>query len=346
MKLLAVAGEASGDAHGGALLAALRDHLPALHVEGIGGPRMLAAGLDPLFPLSALQVHGLVEVLAHLPRLYGVLGSLRARLRAARPDAVLLIDYPGFNLKLARAAHDLGIPVIYYCSPQIWAWRRGRLRHVVRNVDKLIVLFPFEVDLYRGTGVEAEFLGHPLVGVEASQREVQALRAALGGLDAQFVLPLAPGLARAAAEQAVAASGLHVDIAEGAFLPLLKLADLALAASGTATLQLALAGVPGVVVYRVAPLTYWLARKLSYVRHISIVNILAGHELLPELLQNDFTPLRVRDTLLSMANDAARLQEIRTGLAQVARSLGAPGAYGRGAEHMVSFLQRRLAQPA
>jgi lipid-A-disaccharide synthase len=382
MKLLAVAGEASGDAHGGALLAALRDRLPELSVEGIGGPRMLAAGLEPLFPLSDLQVHGLIEVVAHLPRLYRVLGSLRARLRETRPDAVLLIDYPGFNLKLARAAHDLGVPVITYCGPQIWAWRRGRLHVVARNVDKLIVLFPFEVEFYRAAGVDAEFLGHPLVGVAAPQREVQALQAALAprpgrrivavmpgsrpselarnlptmlaglalardaGLDAQFVLPLAPGLKRTAAEQAVAASGLAVDIAPGAFLPLLQVADLAVAASGTATLQLAMAGLPGIVVYRVAPPTYWLARRLSYVQHISIVNILAGHELLPELLQNDFTPTRVRDTLLSMANSASRLQEIRAGLAQVAASLGEPGAYGRAAESMAGFLRARTAQPA
>lgn len=252
---------------------------------------------------------------------------------------------------------------------------------MVHNVDKLIVLFPFEVQGYRAAGLDAEFLGHPLVGVEASEREVSALRAALaprpgrrivavmpgsrpselarnlptmlaglamardGGLDAQFVLPLAPGLDRSAAERDVAASGLRVDIAEGAFLPLLKLADLAIAASGTATLQLAMAGVPSVVVYRVAPLTYWLARWLAYVRHISIVNILAGRELLPELLQNDFTPQRVRDTLLSMAHSDSRLQEMRAGLAQVAGSLGEPGAYGRAAEHLAAFLRGQPTRP-
>ena len=159
MKLLAVAGELSGDAHGGPLLRELNARIPGLSIEGIGGPRMLGAGLSPLFPLESLQVHGLVEVVRHLPRLYRILWALEARMDAAPPDAVLLIDYPGFNLRVARAAKARGIPVCWYSSPQVWAWRRHRLSVIAEVVDKIVVLFPFEVPLYTQIGVDAEFAG-------------------------------------------------------------------------------------------------------------------------------------------------------------------------------------------
>ncbi|MBI4084092.1 MAG: lipid-A-disaccharide synthase [Candidatus Lambdaproteobacteria bacterium] len=376
MKLMVTAGELSGDSHGGALLAALRLRLPALEAIGIGGPRMLAEGLRPLFPLEALQVHGLVEVVRHLPRLYRLLWSLEQALRRERPAALLTIDYPGFNLKLAGVARRLGIPVVHYSAPQVWAWRRGRIRAIARSVDTLITLFPFEQALFRAAGVDARFLGHPLVGQAATDEEAAALRARIGAqLDAQlggdaglpivavmpgsrpseiarnlppllaalarieragyracYVLPLAPNLDRGPVAARVAAGAVAVLVEPGAFLPLLRLASLALVASGTATLQVAMAGIPFVTVYRVAGLSFWLARRFAYVRHISIVNILAGREVVPELLQHDFTPERVCRTFLALAREPARQAAMRADLLAVTATLGAPGAYERAAD--------------
>lgn len=377
MNLLAVAGELSGDAHGGPLLRELSARIPGLSVEGIGGPQMLEEGLSPLFPLESLQVHGLVEVVRHLPRLYRILWALEARMDAAPPDAVLLIDYPGFNLRVARAAKARGIPVCWYSSPQVWAWRRRRLLVISQVVDKIVVLFPFEVPLYTRIGVDAEFAGHPLVGQEATEEEVQTLRSSLdlepglpvvgvmpgsrpselarnlpplleaigligeSGYRANYVLPLAPTLERRNADAMIDAARAPVRIAPGGFLPLLKLADLAMVASGTATLQVGLAGVPFLVVYRVSPLTYWFAKRVAYVQHIAMVNILAEREVVPELVQGDFTPERVRDTFLAIARDEARQAQMRRELKALATSLGQPGAYERGAVAIAEFLRER-----
>lgn len=376
MKLLTVAGELSGDAHGGELLGELRRELPQLEIHGIGGPRMLKAGLTPLRPMSHLQVHGLLEVVGHLPRLYKLLWELEAWLKAEQPDVVLTIDYPGFNLKLAAAARRLGIPTIHYSSPQIWAWRGGRIKKIVRAIDLMIVLFPFELPLYEQAGMQAAFLGHPLVGAQASKAEVDQLRAKLHlnagrplvgimpgsrpselarnlptllegvalagkeGFEADYVLPLAPSLDAAQVEAMVAASGVPVQVVENAFLPLLQVADMGLVASGTATLQAAMAGLPFVVVYRVAPLTYFLARRLAYVKHFALANILAGREVAPELLQENFTPQAVRDHMLRLANDPQARETMRQTLLKVTSTLGEPGAYGRAATLIAGKLRK------
>jgi len=377
MKLMMVAGEMSGDNHGGALLAGLNRRLQGLDVFGIGGPRMRAAGLRLIHDLSELQAHGLFELLVHLPRLYRVLWRMEALLDSERPDAVVLIDYPGFNLKLAEAAKRRGIPVLYYSSPQIWAWRGGRIKTVARTVAKIIVLFPFEEALYRKAGVDAEFLGHPLVGEAAPQDQVAALQARLGGAEGlpvaalipgsrpaelkrilpalldgvrlieqagwhgRWILPLAPNLDGQAVSQQVAEAGVPVRVEPGSFLPTLKLARFALVASGTASMQVALAGIPCVVVYRVAPLSWWVGRPFAYVRHFAMVNILAGREIVTELLQNDLTPERVRDAFLALARDPERQAAVRQALAETTAALGAPGAYGRAADSIASYLQGR-----
>jgi lipid-A-disaccharide synthase len=375
MKLLSVAGELSGDAHGGALLAGLRRRLPELELRGIGGPRMLAAGLEPLFPIAELQVHGLLELIPHLPRLYRTLWALERTLDEWRPDALLTIDYPGFNLKLARAARKRGIRVIHYCSPQVWAWRRGRIRTLAEAVDLIVVLFPFEAPLYKQVGLEAPFLGHPLVGQQAGDAEVEALRARLAapaglpvvalmpgsrpselrrhlpvllaaarrneaaGYRALYVVPVAPSLDAAQVEAQVQGAGLPVRVLADAFLPLLRIAELAVVASGTATLQVAMAGVPFLAIYRVAPLTAWLARRIAYVKQLCIVNILAGHEVVPELLQGDFTARRVSDAFLALARDPGRQASMRAALAGVTAQLGEPGAYERAAELIAARLR-------
>ena len=373
MKLLTVAGELSGDTHGGALLGELHRLLPGLEVVGIGGPAMLAAGMRSLHPLSALQVHGLLEVVSHLPRLYRILWDVQRAMDEFRPDAVLLIDYPGFNLKLARAAKKRGIPVYYYSSPQVWAWRKGRLRTIAETVAMMIVLFPFEAPLYREAGVEAHFLGHPLVELRASDEAVAALRKQVAapegvpmhegipivalmpgsrpselrqhlsvlleamrlceadGFRGRYVIPVAPSLDLEEVRALVETSGLPALAVEDGFLPLLQVAHLAVTASGTATLQTGLAGIPFLVVYRVSPLSFFLAKRVTTLTHIAMVNILAGREVVPELLQGDFTPARVRDAFLAIARDPARQGAIRSDLAVVASQLGEPGAYARAA---------------
>ena len=385
MRLLAVAGELSGDTHGGALLSGLRNRLPELEVVGIGGPRMVAAGLTPLYFLESLQVHGLFEVLAHLPRLYRILWSLERSLDEARPDALLLIDYPGFNLKLAAAAKKRGIPVYYYCSPQVWAWRGGRIKTIVRVVDLMMVLFPFEVPIYRQEGLETIFLGHPLVGIQAGEQQLGAfdrkmkesprgegrteegddlpvislmpgsrpseLRRHLSvlldavrlveakGFRGRWVLPVAPSLDAAQIRAEILEAGVPVTAMEEAFMPLLQRADLALVASGTATLQTAMAGVPFLVIYKVASLTFFLARRFAYLPHISIVNILAKREVVPELLQQDFTPEKVSDAFLTLARDEGRQKTMRHDLAEVSTQLGESGAYERAAELLAERLR-------
>ncbi|MDH4224484.1 MAG: lipid-A-disaccharide synthase [Deltaproteobacteria bacterium] len=376
MEILAIAGEPSGDTHGGALIQGLKSRMPNLVVRGVGGPQMVAAGLDPLIPFSSLQVHGLVEVLRHLPRLYRILWAIEKQLDTLKPDAVLLIDYPGFNLKVARAAKARGIPVFFYSSPQIWAWRGGRIRTIAKTVDWMIVLFPFEVEIYQKAGVKAVFLGHPLVGAGADASQISALKSRLGltsdkpvvgllpgsrtselnrhldillaavarleaqGMDAHVVLPLAAGLEATLVEQRIKAAGVGVKVAPGGFFPLLAVADLAIVASGTATLQVGLAAIPFVVIYRVSPLTFWLARRLVHIRHVSMVNILAGREIVPELLQHDFTPQKVADAFLALAQNPAAQKTMRQALERVAQSLGTPGAYGRAAEFIAQKLNR------
>ena len=375
MKLLTVAGELSGDTHGGALLAALHQRLPNLEVTGIGGPAMLEAGLRPLHPLAALQVHGLLEVISHLPRLYRILWDVERRLDENRPDALLLIDYPGFNLKLAQAAKRRSIPVYYYSRPQMWAWRGRRIHTIAKAVELMIVLFPFEQAIYRSAGVEAHFLGHPLVGVRAGPDAVARLKQQVAapegvpivalmpgsrpselrrhmkvlleamklcerqGFRGRYVIPVAPSLALEEVQKEVEASGLPAQALEDAFLPLLGAADFAVTASGTATLQTALAGIPFVVIYRMSPLTYFLAKRMAYLTHISIVNILAKKEVAPELLQHDFTPETVRDAFLALASDPQRVAAMKAELRAVAGQLGQPGAYGRAADLLAERLR-------
>ncbi len=386
MKLMMVAGELSGDTHGGSILNHLKDLIPGLRAIGVGGPKMAAAGLNSVISLDNLQARGLVEVLRQLPGHFAYLRRVKALLDRERPDAVLLIDYPGFNLKVAKAAKQRGLPVIYYCSPQLWAWRGGRMRQVRRWVDKIIVLFPFEVPLYHKADVDAVFLGHPLVEVQASPAEVAALTRLVkldeslpvvgimpgsrpgelernlptlleglrligeSGYRANYLLPVAFTLNKTLVEEIVAASGVPVQVLDDAFLPVLKIAQLAIVASGTATLQVGMAGIPFLVVYRVTLITYRIAKWFMYVKDISIVNILAGRRIVPELLQKKFTPERVCEEFLAIANDAGRQERMRKDLAEVTASLGEPGAYKRAAEtiadHFNGVLLRRAAGTA
>ncbi len=379
LRLWVVAGETSGDVHGGELLRGLRALLPGLEIEGVGGRSMQAEGLVSWLPFESLQVHGLVELLGHLPRLLRVLDRLEAGLRERQPHGLLLIDYPGLNLRLAQRAKRLGIPVWYYSGPQIWAWRPGRMRWIKEAVQLMVVLFPFEEDLYRQAGVEAHFLGHPLVGQQASAKESDSFKQLLNGwqgdvvalmpgsrhselqrhlepmldaaslllqdgLQVRFVLPLAEQLnqarLRSKINQAIRQRQLqnHLIVAEHCFLALLNRAQLAVIATGTATLQAALAQLPMVSIYRVHPLTFWLAKRIALQPHMCIVNILANETLVPELLQQQLTPHRIYQELKKLWPQQQR-QHMKTQLKKIIPQLGQPQAYQRAAQLFAQKLQ-------
>ena len=401
-RIFVVAGETSGDLHGGALLRELKRELArcdpsiVLRASGLGGANLRAEGLEPLPGSEPRDLSGLVEVLWHVPRVWLLLRRCTHYLAEQRPDALLLIDYGGFNLRLARRVRRLGLPVVYYSAPQVWAWRRYRIRHLAAYVDLLFVLFPFEEALYRGLPLETRFLGHPLVGQEPSPAEVARLKAQLTetpgadalenassknapflallpgsrpkeiarllptmltaiallaqrGVSARYLLPTSDEARTAAVRRIIADFEVQnrqlplppIHVVQDAFLASIERCSFAVAASGTATLQLALAKVPFVVVYAVSPLTYRLVRVLSPLERVCIVNIIAGEEVVPELLQEHFTPQKLAETVHALLNDPARLGRMREQCAAVVARLGRPGAYRRAAQ----IIARRWIEP-
>ena len=376
--LLIIAGETSGDQHGAEMIRALREEFPDLHVFGVGGDHLRAEGVETLFDIEALNVVGLVEVLAKVPS-----GLLMARrlLRAARKRGtrvVVVIDAPGFNLPFARWAKQAGLTVVYYVSPQIWAWRQNRVHKVARRVEKMLTLFPFEVPFYAAAGVDAEYVGHPfldrLPGLPDRSRAARALDldesrpivallpgsrrreveqlldpmlAALSLVrdrlpEVQGVLPVAPTVS-AAVGNAVSGYPGPLAIVEQQSLAALCAADFALIASGTATLEAGLIGTPMVIVYRVSALTAWLARRLLRVPHIGLINIVAGRQVVPELLQEAVTPRAMADCALSFLQDPARAVRSRDELTALRATMGEGGSSRRAAASVGTVLRKARA---
>lgn len=375
-RLLLSCGEPSGDLYAGALTRELRALIPDLSIAGLGGPQFAAAGGQLLADYRGLAVTGLTEVIAKLPKSAATLRRLAAWARTERPDALIVIDFPDFNLRLARAVRKLGIPVIYYISPQIWAWRSGRLKTIRDLVSRVLVIFPFEEAIYTNGGVPVEFVGHPLVdlipevaapgaflrglGLDPQARTVALLpgsrpnevshilpnllaacRLIAGRVPAsQFVVARAPHLDDRLFRDIPHAGGLTISVVEGDTDAVLESADVALTASGTATVQTALHDTPMVVVYRLSPLTYRLGRRFVKVDTFGMVNLIAGERIVPELIQDAFTPEAVADEAVSMLTDASRARTIRDGLARVRERLGGSGASRRAAEAIVRTLAR------
>jgi lipid-A-disaccharide synthase len=383
-RVLIVAGEASGDLYGGLLMRAMQGEAPAapgapaaaadrgVAFLGIGGESMRAAGLAPLADASILGVTGLVEVAARFGAIWHAYRAASRALRdeEARPDLAILIDYPDFNLRLAARARAAGVPVLYFISPQVWAWRRGRVRRMAGRVDRMLVILPFEEAIYRAVGVPVTFVGHPLLDLVRTHRTRRQERARLG-LDpdrplvallpgsrrneiAAHLPPLLDAFDRLRAEfrdlqglLTVAPTRSEAEIravAEGAGrrgpLPLLVrderyeavgAADAAVVASGTATLETALLGVPMVIVYRMHPLTFALARRLSDLPHVGMPNLIAGRRIVPELLQDECRGDRIAAALRALLTDPPRAEAIRRDLQAVRARLGEPGAIGRAA---------------
>lgn len=362
-RILISCGEASGDLYAGALARELRALNPSVTIAGIGGERLQAGGASLLGDYRGIAVTGLVEAVRVLPRARAMYRRIVGDARRLRPDVFVAVDFPDFNFRVADAMNRLGVPVVYYISPQLWAWRPGRMKAMRRFARRVLVIFPFEEAIYRDAGVPVEFVGHPLVelaraagsrvavrqslGLEVEKPVVallpgsrpNELRAILPGLaaaariiaarlpSAQFVVARAPGLA----DELFADLGGPTIIEQRAD-EVLAAADVALTASGTATVQAAIHGTPMVIVYRVSPLTYALGKPFVKVETYGMVNLVAGRRIVPELVQHAFTPEAVAGEAVSLLSDEARAGQMRAALAEVRAKLGGPGATKRAAE--------------
>jgi lipid-A-disaccharide synthase len=375
-----VAGEHSGDTLGAALIAALRARTPALECFGVAGPKMIAAGCQAWAGADALGVMGLAEVVRHLPRLLRLRSELAARFIAARPDVFVGIDSPEFNLGLAHRLKRAGIRTVQYVSPQVWAWRRGRVRTIGRDCDLVLCVLPFESEFYRAHAVRAEFVGHPLADQIPLEVDVAGARAALGIAPAARVVALLPGsrlaeISRLAAPFAAAAAWIHARRPEFEFIApmastaihecferqvaqaadktpirlvdrqaqqVLAAADAVLVTSGTATLETLLSGKPMVVGYKGSWLTYLLVRMLGLVKvpYFSQPNLLAGRRVVPEFLQGQVTGPALGAALLAEIDDAAHVRELREEFARIHRDLRRDGA-ARAAEAVLDIAGKR-----
>jgi len=365
--LMVSAGEASGDLHGAQLARALSALVPGVKLTGMGGARMAEAGVRLLEDLTGLAVVGGSEAMGRLPRLYRAYRTLARSLAEVRPRALVLIDFPEFNLMLARVAKRLGIPVIYFIPPQVWAWRHGRVRRIARLVTKVLAVFPFEVPLYRSAGVPVEFVGHPLLDslppaldrAEARRRMALPEGSTLVGLlpgsrreeverllppmteaaariqDAwprvRFALALAPTVKPEAVAAPLATCPAKIEVLSGRAHEIMAAADLLLIASGTATLEAACLGTPMVVCYRVSRLSELIGRLLIRIPWISLANIVANRAVVPELIQEDATGERLASEALSLLREPDRLAAQREAFLGIRARLGETGVGERAA---------------
>ncbi len=360
------AGEPSGDLHGAQVIRALKQRVPGAQVEAFGGPRMAEAGASVRYRMEAMGAFGVAEIIWKIPAHVRLFRELQQEFRRRAWDLVVLIDYPGFHMRVARAAREAGIPVLYYIAPQLWAWRPERARRLAAGCSQLAVILPFEEAFFRSVGVESTYVGHPLLDRGLPPTRAEARRA-LGVAEDARVLAIYPGSRtsevdrlwvpfRDAARQLRASSaadtvlvaasdhGVYPD-AEGLTLVkadpvrVLAAADAAIAKSGTTTLEAALTDTPMVVAYKVHPLTYEISRRLITVPRVSLVNLVAGRDVVPELLQHDVTATRLAEAVRPLLDPAgAAAMEQRQGLALVRERLGTPGAAGRVAEIAAGLL--------
>ena len=374
MRILLVAGEASGDVHGADLVLALKAQQPQLDIFGVGGPALRAAGMQTLVDSAAIAGMGLFEAADKLTSLLRTYRALTHILRTHPPDLLVLIDFPEFNLRLAKVAKRANVPVFYYISPQVWAWRRKRVYTIARRVDLLAAVFPFEPDFYAAHGCSVEFVGHPLVDrVRPTRSRADTLRryhldparktiVLLPGSRTQEVRYLLPPLLRVITTLGdtyqfilAVASTLDLDriettarshsaairIVQGDTYNVAYAADLAIVASGTATLEMALLERPMVIVYRLAPVTYALARLFVHVPFIGMPNLIAERQVVPELIQSAVTPERIATEARRLLTDARAYSVAQEGLREVRTRLGEPGAAKRAADLIFNLLAKR-----
>lgn len=374
-KVMLVAGEASGDLHGAHLLDAIREMEPGIEFFGIGGDGLEQRGMKLLRHARSLSVVGISEAIRKLSIALTALRELKKAMEQERPDLVILIDYPEFNLRLAKIARQKGVPVLYYISPQIWAWRPGRIKWIARRVRKMVVLFPFEVPLYQAAGVDVEWIGHPLLdivkplysieaalqkfGLDPQRRTIALLPGSrreeitrllpplLDSADLlrkeipelQFIIPLAPGISESTLSPWMKKQSIPVTWVRGLAHDVMNISDLVLTASGTATLEAAILGKPMVILYKVSRFSYWVGRALIRVNHIGLVNLVAGKEIAKELLQDEVNPERIAEEALRLLKDPILYRKTAESMTEVRQSLGEPGAAQRAARIVLSLLQ-------
>jgi lipid-A-disaccharide synthase len=375
MRVLISCGEPSGDLYAASLATELHRIDPSVTITGFGGERLRRAGAQLIGDFSGLSVTGLIEVARLLPRTYAVYRKLVADARANRPDVFVAVDFPDFNFRLAHALRRMEVPVVYYISPQLWAWRPGRMKTMKRIADRVLVIFPFEEAIYREAGVPVEWVGHPLLDqpwpslprgewrARIGARPDVPLVAVLPGSRANEVRAILPPLMEAADRirgrlaqvQFVVARAPHLEdalfataanrsdtlLVEQMTDAVLAAADVALLASGTVTVQAALHECPMVVVYRLAPLTYRVGKPFVRVDTYAMANLVAGRRVVPELIQDAFTPDAVANEALALLTDAGRASRMRAELRDVRQRLGDPGASGRAAAAVMNVVRTR-----
>jgi lipid-A-disaccharide synthase len=378
-RLMISAGEASGDHHAARFVEALRRRGTTAELSGMGGPHLAAAGMELIVDCRDLAIVGIVEVLVHWRRIMRELERLRERLRTDPPDLLILVDYPEFNLKLAATARELGVPVLFYVSPQVWAWRPHRVQKIGQRVDMMAVLFPFEVDFYERAQVPVRYVGHPLVDeihptisadearAEFGLRHDRPTLALMPGsrhgeierllpllLDAaervqrergpvNLLLPLAGTLDPEPVQQQIDASGLDIRlITGGRAYDVVPVCDAVITASGTATLEVALMGVPMAVVYRVNWLTWQIMHRLMTIDDIALANIVAGKRVVQEFVQNEAQPQAIAAEAVRLLDDQAYREQVKSDLAEIRGRMGE----GKGPERMAALIEEMLAAPS
>jgi len=376
-KILMIAGEASGDLHGSHLVKEMLALDRSLQFYGVGGEKMRNEGVALIADTKEMAVVGITEVILKLKSIYQIYRKLKNSLTANSPSLVILIDYPDFNLRFAREAKKKNIPIVYYISPQIWAWRKGRIKKIGRLIKKMIVIFPFEKKIYEEANIDVDFVGHPLldsIRSQFSREEAFQKFSLISGVTTigllpgsrmnevkhhlhpmieaipliskqinpvQFIIPVAPGLDLGEVQNLVGSSKHeNIRVVENNIYDVMRISDVVIVASGTATVEAAIMGAPMIVVYRVSPLTYLLGKLLIKVKNIGMVNIIAGKTVVPELIQKDVTPDKIASAVLQILKNPSKQEEIKKELRSLKEKIGNPGASSRAAQIIISFLQR------
>jgi lipid-A-disaccharide synthase len=371
--IMIIAGEASGDLHGANLVRAMRRKYSNLFFFGIGGDALRQAGVRVLVDSASLSVVGITEVVAKIPQILKGFSAATDMMKALRPDLLILIDFPDFNLKVAKTAKKTGIPVLYYISPQIWAWRPGRVKTIAKRIDHMAVILPFEADFYQKHQVPVTFVGHPLLDIEPDgyvydsnhgpssiptlgllpgSREGEIVRHLPVMLQSavrlqktmkhiRFIVSMAPGIHREFLDQICApfSDQLSLEIDDREVGSVFNRCDMVVAVSGTVTLQAAIHGKPMIIIYRVSPVSYWLGRALIQVNHIGLINLVAGESIVPELIQEKASPETISAISHRLLTHPEERESIRRKLLKAKTILGGPGASGRVADIAFDLLK-------
>ncbi|MDH3574166.1 MAG: lipid-A-disaccharide synthase [Desulfobacteraceae bacterium] len=373
-RVMIIAGETSGDLHGAKLVQAMQKKSKGLFFCGIGGQALKETGVDILIDAREISVVGITEVFSKIPNILRSLRTVKKTFKTLRPDLLILIDFPDFNLHVAATAKKMGIPVLYYISPQIWAWRPGRVKKIDKLVDHMAVILPFEEDFYRKQKIPVTFVGHPLlenslptkeriedkwmddipaIGLLPGSRHgeierhlpvmIDAARILLKKIETiKFIISLSPDVGEKHVKEIVKKHKGEADfeIVAGNVRNVFEQSKMVMAASGTVTLESAISGTPMVIIYKVSPVSFWLGKAMIRVKNIGLVNLIAGKEIVPELIQEDASSTRIADTVYKMLSDPLGLKQLSLELLTIRDKLGGPGASDRVADIAFRMLER------